>query len=69
MLAVEHLVEEDTVRVVAALALVVANTAVVLVAVSPPAEAGIYPPPVSDCVTVTVSPPADIRPQVTVCQP
>jgi hypothetical protein len=60
------------VRVVAALALVVVNVGLVTVAAAAPTKVdGIIPPPptVSDCYVVMVSPPAGVRPTVTVCQP
>jgi len=76
MLAIEHF-EEETVRV-AALALVVVN---VMLGWSVGAGSSAADPipivihdgvgsiPISDCYTVQLSPPIDIKPSVTVCQP
>lgn len=77
MLAIEHF-EEETVRVVTALALVVVNVMLgwsvgVGSSAADPIPGGIYDNlgsiPISDCYTVQLSPPIDIKPSVTVCQP
>ncbi len=57
-------------RVVAALALAVATAGLGCIAASGPAKAvGALPPQISQCYTVMISPPASIRPTITICQP
>lgn len=76
MLAIEHF-EEDTVRVVA-LTLVAVNVAVGWSLAAGPAAAdpipdpiheSVRPIPISECYTVALNPPGEVKPSVTVCQP
>jgi len=60
------------VRVVAALALVVASTGLGSVTAAAPGPAQAVeslPPPISQCATVMLSPPARVRPTLTICLP
>jgi hypothetical protein len=57
-------------RVITALAVVIVNVGLGWVGASASAAPdGIGPGPISQCYTVTISPPTQIKPSVTVCQP
>ena len=56
-------------RVVTALAVLVVNVGIGWALAGPASANEGDPPSISQCYTVTVNPPSDVHPSVTVCQP